>query len=235
MKLASTTNVKPTYLNYAHYTRKRYEQDIVNAIPFHKELHERLIGFLTKKFGGEEKIEVLDLGTGTGLSSALVRDFFPQAHFDLVDFSKRMLTGAKQRMGKKNVRYIFADFALLKLDKQYDVIMTVIGLHHQTSAGTRHLIKKAYKHLKPGGFLVIGDLVTYADKFKAALNNARHYHYLVEKAVTEKALTEWAHHHMFLNDLKTIEDHRLWLKDAEFELRYEFSKWNTVLLISKRA
>lgn len=197
-------------------------------------MHEHLVGYLVKNFDTEQAIDVLDLGTGTGLSSALIRDFFPNAKFDLVDFSRRMLTGARQRMGKRNTRYILGDFSLLNFDKKYDIIMTIIGLHHQTRSGTRRLIKKISKQLKPGGYLVIGDLVTHKDKFKAALSNAYHYHHLVEKAANEKSLSEWAYHHVFLNDLKTVEEHRVWLKEAEFKLVYEWGKWNTALFIAKK-
>jgi len=49
-QLAQTTNVKPSDLNYDHYTTNKYDQDIINSIPYHKELHEHLIGYIKKHF-----------------------------------------------------------------------------------------------------------------------------------------------------------------------------------------
>lgn len=235
MKISKTTNVKPSDLNYHRYTRSQYDRDIVCAIPAHKELHENLLKFLLNKYSPIQPLQILDLGAGTAITSALVRDKFSNATFDLVDFSKPMLAGAHQRMGNKKVNYIFGDFSLLKFDRIYDVVMTVIGLHHQTSIGTRRLFKKLSKQIRPGGLLVVGDLVTFADKHVAAFNNAKHYHHLVEHAVSNKVLTEWAYHHQFLNELKTIEDYRQWLNEAGFEVVYEFSHWNTALLIAQKA
>ncbi len=234
MKIAKTTNVNPTDLNYDHYTRSQYDRDIVNAIPFHKEIHLQLADYITKHFASNCAAEIIDLGTGTALTSAVIRSILPQAHFDLIDFSKQMLSGAKKKMGTKNIRYILADFATLKFDKKYDIAVTVIGLHHQTVSGTKKLFKKIYHNLKPGGILIIGDLVTYTDKNKAALNNALHYKHLVDKATNEKVLTEWAHHHMYLNDLKPLEDQIHWMKDVGFKIVWQFNKWNTALIIGKK-
>ncbi len=234
MKISKTTNVKPSDLNYDRYTRNQYDRDIAHVIPAHKELHECLLKFLLKKYPTTQALNILDLGTGTAITSALVRNKFPNATFDLVDFSKQMLAGARQRMGPKNVRYILGDFSLLKFDHTYDVVMTVIGAHHQTSVGIRRLFKKMSKQIQSGGFLVIGDLVTFKDKYKAAFNNAKHYHHLVERASNNKVLAEWAHHHQFLNDLKTIEDYCQWLRDAGFKVVYQFNQWNTALLIAQK-
>lgn len=234
MNISKTTNVKPSDLNYDRYTRNQYDRDIVRAIPAHQELHERLCKFLLKKYPSTQAMKILDLGTGTAITSALVRDVFQNAQFDLVDFSKQMLAGARKRMGRKNVHYILGDFSLLKFDQQYDMVMTVIGLHHQTSVGTRRLLKRMHRQIKPNGFFVLGDLVTYTDKQLAAFNNCKHYHHLTENAANDKVLMEWAYHHQFLNDLKTIENYRTWLGEAGFKVVYEFSQWNTALLIAQK-
>jgi len=104
------------------------------------------------------------------------------------------------------VKYIFGDYGKLIFDKKYDLVVSVIGIHHQNTAGKKAIFKKIYAMLKKGGVFILGDLVTYKDKMESAKNHALHYHQLVEKSATEKALAEWAHHHMFLNDLSPIED-----------------------------
>jgi hypothetical protein len=59
-----TTNVAPRELNYDHYTKERYDRDIVRVIPFHKEIHKIIYAFLRKSFGKKNK-------TSASLTSAL--------------------------------------------------------------------------------------------------------------------------------------------------------------------
>ena len=225
------TNVKPSELNYDQYTTDKYDQDIVNSIPFHKELHEHITDFVKSNFDSAKEYEILDLGTGTGITTKLVRDLLPKAKIDVVDFSEQMIAGAKKKLGDKNVRYLFGDYADMTFDKQYDIVVSVIGIHHQNTEGKQKLFRKIHSLLKSGGVFIFGDLVTYADKHQAALNDALHYHHLVEHTTDEKTLTEWAHHHKFLNDLAPIESQIEWLSKIGFKTQKDFLKMNTALLL----
>lgn len=234
MQLAKTSNVRPTQLNYSHYVTTKYDRDIMNAIPFHEEIHAHILAFIKKRFKRNTPAAILDLGAGTALTSALIRSVLPKASFDIVDFSKRMLDGAKRRLGTERVRYYLQDFALLRFPARYDIITTVIGLHHQNNTGAERLINKIYRNLKPGGLFILADLMTSQNKYTAAFNSAMHYHHLVEHAANKQTLTDWAHHHMFLNDLKPVEDHLRWLHAAGFTIVKKYSKLNTVLIIAKK-
>ncbi len=224
------TNVKPGELNYNKYTIDKYDRDIVNSIPFHKELHEHIADFVKKNFDAVKEYEILDLGTGTGITAKLVHDLLPKAKIDAVDFSEQMIAGAKKKLGDKNIRYIFGDYADMTFDKKYNIVISVIGIHHQNTEGKQKLFGKIYSVLKQGGVFIFGDLVTYADKYEAARNSALHYHHLVEHATDEKTLTEWAHHQIFLNDLAPIEGQIKWLRRAGFKVQKDFLKMNTALL-----
>lgn len=226
------TNVKPSELNYDKYTTDKYDQDIINSIPFHKELHEHISDFVKSSFDFAKEYVVLDLGTGTGITAKLIQDLLPKAKIDAVDFSEQMIAGAKKKLGDKNVRYLFGDYADMTFDKQYDIVVSVIGIHHQNTEGKQKLFGKIYSLLKQGGVFIFGDLATYADSHEAARNNALHYYHLVEHATDEKTLSEWAHHHMYLNDLAPIEFQIQWLQKVGFSTKKVFHKFNTALLIS---
>lgn len=176
----------------------------------------------------------MDLGTGTGITAKFIQDMLPNAAIDVVDFSEQMMEGAKKKLGNKNVDYIMGDYSKIEFTKHYDIIVAVIGIHHQNHEGKQKLFAKIYSMLKPGGVFIFGDLVTHADKFKAAHNHALHYHHLVEHATDEKTLAEWAHHHMYLNDLAPVEDQVKWLEEVGFEVKQDFLKMNTALLICSK-
>lgn len=228
------TNVHASELNYDKYTADQYDRDIVNSIPQHKELHEHIVQVVRQKFDRNKTYSIIDLGVGTAITSDIIRNELPNAEFDLVDFSENMLIGAKKRMGEKNIRYIAGDYAEMQFDKQYDIAVSVIGLHHQNTDGKKRMFKKIYDLLKPGGIFIFGDLMTYRDPHEAALQNAKHYHHLVEHSADEHTLKEWAHHHMFLNDLAPIEDQIEWLENAGFTVSITFTHFNTCLLICQK-
>ncbi|MFA6521985.1 MAG: class I SAM-dependent methyltransferase [Patescibacteria group bacterium] len=225
------TNVKPSELNYDKYTTDKYDQDIINSIPFHKELHRHIADFVVKNFDSAKEYEILDLGTGTGITAKLLQDLLPKAKIDAVDFSEQMIAGAKKKLDDKNTHYLLGDYSKMSFDKQYDIVVSVIGLHHQNTEGKQKMFGKIHSLLKQSGVFIFGDLMTYADKYEAARNHALHYHHLVEHAADEMTLTEWAHHHMFLNDLASIEDQTEWLTRIGFKVQKDFSKMNTALLL----
>lgn len=233
MQIAKTTNVQPFELNYDRYTMEQYDRDIVNAIPFHHELHTQITNFLLNHFNKNECLRVLDLGVGTGITSTVVRDVFLNTELTVIDFSKTMLAGARKKLGSE-VAYILGDYNNVNLPTNQNVILSVIGFHHQNVSGARNLVGKIFDALNSGGFIVIGDLMTVVDKHQAALDYAHHYHHLVEKAADDTVLREWAYHHQFLNDLKTVEDHQAWLTEAGFKIVHEWGQWNTRLLVAQK-
>lgn len=227
-----TTNVKPSQLNYDSYTLSKYDRDIVNSIPHHHEIH-NLISEYTKNNFANKIISVLDLGVGTGLTSKLIQNILPLAKFTVVDFSRQMLRGAKKKLGS-TVKYILGDYSKILFTDRYNLIISVIGIHHQNTVGKKKLFKKIYSLLKPNGIFILGDLVTYKDDHVAAYNNALHFHHLVKNATDKKTLTEWSYHHIFLNDLAPIEDQIVWLKKIGFKVSVEFLQTNTALLVCKK-
>jgi len=148
-----------------------------------------------------------------------------------------MLQGASIRLPKYNVNLIKGDFSTIELPKNNDIIVSVIGIHHQeTDEDKKALFKRIYELLSDNGVFIFGDLVTYQDKEKAALNDALHFNFLVENAFDEQSLKEWAFHHKFLNKLAPIESQIEWLKEIGFDtIELVFNRFNTALIIAKKS
>lgn len=224
-KVMGSTNVKPEHLNY-HRTAENYDVEVLAAIPHHHQLHRWIRNLLQVLAVGN----ALDLGCGTGLTSQLLLDEIPSLKLTVVDFDDPMLNIARGRLGP-SVNYIQADYAELELgSEQYDLVVSVIGMHHQTDEGKRKMFRKIFQCLKPGGTFIFGDLMTYRDKRLAALNQAKHFAHLVKHARDEETLMEWAHHHLFLNLLAPVEDQIKWLREVGFKANLEFMHINTALI-----
>lgn len=228
-----TTNVKASNLNYDHYETKKYDNDIERVIPGHKRMHQE-IKKIVNNFKKNNLInKIADLGVGTGLTAELIMKLNPEANLTANDFSRKMILGAKKRLAGFKVNYVFGDFSEINIGKNFDMVLTVIGLHHQNNTGKKKVFNKIFNSLNKGGIFILGDLVTYRNKQEAAYNDAKHFAHMVKNAEDERSLKEWAYHHKFLNDLAPIEDQIKWLKDVGFKkISIKYKYLNTALIIA---
>ena len=226
------TNVKPIDLNYHHYTSKKYDKDIVNSIPGYREMHAE-IGRRLSTF--KSNLKILDLGPGTGNTSNIINKNTSNSSFILIDFSDVMLEGAKTKLRNVQCEYILADYSEIELPTKCDVVVSVIGMHHQESDDEkRSMFQKIYYSLNEGGSFIYGDLMTFEDKETAALNDALHYHFLVSNAEDRSTLKDWAYHHKFLNSPASIEKSVHWLEEIGFLVEIVFNEINTFLIFATK-
>jgi tRNA (cmo5U34)-methyltransferase len=112
-------------------------------------------------FAPDDRFELLDLGAGTGLLSAMIAEAFPKARFTLFDLTPEMLTIARARLKPlgKRVRFVSADFAAAAPSKPYDAVASALAIHHIPDSGKRHLFADIFKYLTPGGVFINADQV----------------------------------------------------------------------------
>jgi len=112
-------------------------------------------------FASNDRFEVLDLGAGTGLLSAMIAQAFPKAQLTLFDLTPEMLAVARQRLKPlgKRVKFVTADFAAARPSKSYDAVVSALAIHHLPDSGKRHLFSDIFKYLTPGGIFIDADQV----------------------------------------------------------------------------
>jgi SAM-dependent methyltransferase len=80
--------------------------------------------------------KILELGCGNGRATKVALTEFPNAHFDLVDLSPRMLKDARERFAEKKtpIHYVRSDSVtyLENTNEIYDVIFTLWSFSHST-------------------------------------------------------------------------------------------------------
>ena len=95
----------------------------------------------------------LDLGCGTGRDSVLLAERF--AHVDAVDLSLPMIEIARARRSRPNVAYRQADLLEATGPGEYDLVLSVMTLHHVPD------LRTALAHIRgllaPGGRIVLVD------------------------------------------------------------------------------
>jgi tRNA (cmo5U34)-methyltransferase len=108
----------------------------------------------------KENPSILDIGAGTGLLSEMLLEACPGATITLLDISEKMLEVAKVRFpGRRNVRFITADYRRGGLEGSYDVICSALSIHHLEREEKRELYRRIFGALGKAGVFVNADEV----------------------------------------------------------------------------
>ena len=97
---------------------------------------------------------VLDLGAGTGMLSAFVRDAHPDAQVTLFDGAPLMLEKARENLGTERVAFVEGDLYGDLPDGPWDAVVSALAIHHMTDEGKRHVYERTLAGLRPGGVFV---------------------------------------------------------------------------------
>jgi len=107
-----------------------------------------------------DPLRVLDLGAGTGLLAAAVRECRPAARIELLDVAEDMLSVARQRFaGDANVVFHTGDYATESLGGPYDAVVSALSIHHLENDDKRTLFRHIHAALAPGGRFINADQV----------------------------------------------------------------------------
>lgn len=104
---------------------------------------------------------VLDIGCGFGLFANYFALRSSERQVFGIDINAQRIEEAirtAQKLGIGNVHYQIADAGTYEFQHEFDVIVVLDLLHHLEPETALNLIQQAYRHLKPGGLLIIKDV-----------------------------------------------------------------------------
>ena len=106
----------------------------------------------------DKDMRALEYGAGTGITSFMLKDYVKE--IVLMDNSVEMVRVTNDKIRSSKARNLKALNFNLETDEykddKFDLIFTQMVLHHIID--TDNIIKKFYRLLKPGSYLVIADL-----------------------------------------------------------------------------
>jgi SAM-dependent methyltransferase len=119
-----------------------------DEIPYRAQGMTALAEFLPAEVG-----RVLDLGTGDGVTLALVRELRPAAVGVAADFSVEMLALARERFAGTGVEVVAHDLTepLPAAWGDFDLVISSFAIHHVADDRKAALYGEVFARLRPGG------------------------------------------------------------------------------------
>lgn len=193
------------------------QTSLVDATAYYQKLAEPIPDTL-------ERIDILDIGCGTGLEIPAVLDTAPNARLTCIDLSGEMLKILKEKFPEENIgtiegSYLTYDFG----EARYEVILSSMTLHHLLPGQKRTLYGKLMTTLKSGGVYIEGDYIVSEAKMNRLLE---HYRALPEEA-------KGGSHHIDIPlslDLQTD----LLIQAGFHEIRKVYARGENVILAAHR-
>lgn len=112
-------------------------------------------------FEDDARINVIDVGCGTGTIAKRIKGRYHNARITCLDFADNMLQMAGGKLGNgPGLKYVLADIRTYDFDRAYDVVASSLALHHlPTDEDKKTFYTKVSRALRPGGFFYNADVV----------------------------------------------------------------------------
>jgi tRNA (cmo5U34)-methyltransferase len=141
-----------------------YDTVIKKRIPQYGKFTEVIFSLLP--YPPDSHIEVLDLGIGTGNVAQQLLEKYPNAKLVGVDVSPKMLQQASLKLAlfKTRIKVVQGDLAALPQMGSFDLVYSILAIHHLSDEEKQTLFKKIFTQLKPGGIFILIDVVKGTDE-----------------------------------------------------------------------
>jgi tRNA (cmo5U34)-methyltransferase len=138
-----------------HWDPETYVKIVRDEVPD----YERLQDEVARATEGVAARRVLELGTGTGVTSRRVLERHPQAQLTGVDSSEHMLAVAELPGADLRLQ----DLRDALPDGPFDLVFSALAVHHLDGPGKADLFARIAAALAPGGRFVMADVIVPED------------------------------------------------------------------------
>lgn len=163
-----------------------------------------------------EAPNVLDIGSGTGLFSAILLSKYPKANITLIDLSDGMLDIAKRRFNNnQNITYINEDYTKYDFNTKFDIIISALSIHHLSAIDKENLYNRCYNALKDGGiFINVDQVLSPHPEVETMFSDI--WRKTVENSGLSKDEIQKAYERVSYDDPSTMAEQVKWLNSAGF-------------------
>jgi tRNA (cmo5U34)-methyltransferase len=123
--------------------------------------YERLQDEVARATEGISARRVLELGTGTAITTRRVLERHPEAQFVGIDSSPEMLVHARGELPGADLR--LQDLVDPLPEGPFDLVFSALAVHHLDAHGKADLFGRVAAALAPGGRFVLADVIVPED------------------------------------------------------------------------
>ncbi|WP_320188406.1 class I SAM-dependent methyltransferase (plasmid) [Agrobacterium rosae] len=171
-------------------------------------------------------IDVLDVGAGTGMFSAIVQSKCSIGRLCLLDGSAAMLEQARHRFPtNEHVEYRVADMANADFGNEWDLVVSALAIHHLADNEKRDVYRRIRRALKPGGLFINAEQVA-GPNTNADERYSRIWLEQVRQLGVSEQEVDKARDRMSYDKCASVSSQLQWLTDAGFsDVDCSFKSW----------
>ena len=180
-----------------HFEEEAQEFDttILKLVPYYPQMIQALVSAIP--FKESEKINIIDLGCGTGYISMKLKERFPNSKLTCLDFAENMITQARIRLKKyDSIIFYNEDFRKFEFDKTYDVAVSSLALHHlETKKEKKKFYSKIFDSLKSRGVFYNADIILSSNDYLQKLYISKWKEFMSRTISTKEIEDTWMTKH----------------------------------------
>jgi tRNA (cmo5U34)-methyltransferase len=200
--------------NHFEEEAEAFDKTILMLIPYYTEMIDALV--MSIPFEKNERISVMDLGCGTGTVARKIKDAFPNSKISCLDIAENMINLAREKLGGKIDCHI-SDFYKFEFDKQYDVIVSSLALHHlENDEDKKMFYRKIYNALNDNGVFYNADAVLGSNDRLQEIYLAKWKAFMNKTVSLDEIENKWMVNYRTEDRPARLINHLHWLRDIGF-------------------
>jgi len=193
---------------------EEFDKNILKLIPHYTEMINALV--LSIPFKKDEKINVIDLGCGTGTVAQNIKNAFPNSNISCLDIAENMIKLTQNKL-RGNINCYICNFYEYSFDKKYDVIVSSLALHHLESDEDKKMFyQKIYNALNNNGVFYNADVVLGSNYHLQEIYMAKWKIFMNKNVSLEEINNRWMVNYRAEDRPTSLMNHINWLKDIGF-------------------
>jgi tRNA (cmo5U34)-methyltransferase len=195
---------------------QEFDKIILQLIPYYSEMIDALI--VAIPFEKTSRINVIDLGCGTGTIARSVKAAFPQASITCLDLAENMIEMARLKLaGLDGIRFQVGDFRDYQFDATYDVVVSSLALHHLvTDQEKKDFYHKIFASLNSNGVFYNADVILGSGAYLQEAYMAKWREFMHRQVSEEEINTKWLPKYQSEDCPAKLIDQVTWLTNMGF-------------------